>query len=179
MSLITGLRARDLALTKVDPSHHRQATHSSEPNVSRLRTPRKRICNLSHPIRAPPDRLSRPDLRYTFSNLASVAIYRLQKSSSAPCAPPSPIESFAFFTEVSFAQLSIDRKAAMSSNHQGILVTASKVHVPFKAELLQAINDPRFQGRAPHLVGILATKKEDARSYAEVSSADVGRQLEP
>lgn len=57
----------------------------------------------------------------------------------------------------------------MSNNHQGILVTASKVHVPFKAELLQAINDPRFQKRAPHLVGILATKKEDARSYAEVS----------
>lgn len=58
----------------------------------------------------------------------------------------------------------------MSNNHQGILVTASKVHVPFKAELIQAISNERFQKRAPHLVGILATKKEDARSYAEVSS---------
>jgi methylenetetrahydrofolate dehydrogenase (NAD+) len=61
-----------------------------------------------------------------------------------------------------------------------MLVTASKVHVPFKAELLAAIGQPRFQKRAPHLVGILATKKEDARSYAEVSeiaNEKIGRVL--
>jgi methylenetetrahydrofolate dehydrogenase (NAD+) len=58
---------------------------------------------------------------------------------------------------------------AQSAAPQGVLVTASKVHVPFKAELLATIAEPRFQARPPHLVGILATKKEDARSYADVS----------
>ncbi|RSH88491.1 uncharacterized protein EHS24_001036 [Apiotrichum porosum] len=56
---------------------------------------------------------------------------------------------------------------AQSAAPQGVLVTASKVHVPFKAELLATIAEPRFQARPPHLVGILATKKEDARSYAD------------
>lgn len=52
---------------------------------------------------------------------------------------------------------------------QGILVTAGKVHTPFKTELLNTIGGERFAARPPHLVGILATKKEDARTYAEVS----------
>lgn len=51
---------------------------------------------------------------------------------------------------------------------QGLLVTAGKVHTPFKTELLNTIAGERFSSRAPHLVGILATKKEDARTYAEV-----------
>lgn len=51
---------------------------------------------------------------------------------------------------------------------QGILVTAGKVHTPFKTELLNTIGGERFAARPPHLVGILATKKEDARTYAEV-----------
>lgn len=50
---------------------------------------------------------------------------------------------------------------------QGILITASKVATPFKSELLSALASPRFSSRPPHLVGILATKKEDARTYAE------------
>ena len=54
-------------------------------------------------------------------------------------------------------------------NPQGLLVTAGKVHVPFKTELLNSISSERFAKRPPHLVGILATKKEDARTYAEVS----------
>lgn len=57
---------------------------------------------------------------------------------------------------------------AMSSSPQGLLVTAGKVHVPFKTELLNALAEPRFSNRPPHLVGILATDKEDARTYAEV-----------
>ncbi|WOO76795.1 Methylenetetrahydrofolate dehydrogenase [NAD(+)] [Vanrija pseudolonga] len=57
--------------------------------------------------------------------------------------------------------------AAAPSAPQGVLVTASKVVVPFKTELIQDISADRFKGRPPHLVGILATKKEDARSYAE------------
>lgn len=52
---------------------------------------------------------------------------------------------------------------------QGIQITAGKVHVPFKTELLNTLGSERFAKRAPHLVGILATKKEDARTYAEVS----------
>ena len=52
---------------------------------------------------------------------------------------------------------------------QGLLVTAGKVHTPFKTELLAAIAGERFAARPPHLVGILATKKEDARTYAEVN----------
>lgn len=52
---------------------------------------------------------------------------------------------------------------------QGILITAGKVHVPFKTELLGTLGSDKFAKRAPHLVGILATKKEDARTYAEVS----------
>ena len=52
---------------------------------------------------------------------------------------------------------------------QGLLVTAGKVHVPFKTELLNELDSPRFKSRPPHLVGILSTKKEDARTYAEVS----------
>lgn len=56
----------------------------------------------------------------------------------------------------------------MSDAPTGMLVTATKVSVPFKTELLEAIKAPRFAQRAPHLVGILATKKEDARNYAEV-----------
>jgi len=51
-------------------------------------------------------------------------------------------------------------------------VTAGKVHTPFKTELLNTIGGERFAARPPHLVGILATKKEDARTYAEVSKAD-------
>ncbi|WWD21090.1 hypothetical protein CI109_105571 [Kwoniella shandongensis] len=50
---------------------------------------------------------------------------------------------------------------------QGLLVTAGKVHTPFKTELLAAMASERFATRPPHLVGILATKKEDARTYAE------------
>ncbi|WVQ75383.1 hypothetical protein IAR50_005003 [Cryptococcus sp. DSM 104548] len=50
---------------------------------------------------------------------------------------------------------------------QGILMTASKVATPFKSELLNTLSSPRFASRPPHLVGILATKKEDARTYAE------------
>jgi methylenetetrahydrofolate dehydrogenase (NAD+) len=57
---------------------------------------------------------------------------------------------------------------------QGLLVTASKVHVPFKTELLSAMAEPRFAKRPPHLVGILATSKEDARTYAEVSGRGRG-----
>ena len=53
---------------------------------------------------------------------------------------------------------------------QGLLVTAGTVHLPFKSELLTTLSLPRFS-RVPHLVGILATKKEDARTYAEVSRA--------
>lgn len=56
---------------------------------------------------------------------------------------------------------------------QGLLVTAGKVHTPFKTELLSAIAGERFAARAPHLVGILATKKEDARTYAEVNPASM------
>ena len=52
---------------------------------------------------------------------------------------------------------------------QGLLVTAGKVHTPFKTELLNALSSSRFNARPPTLVGILATKKEDARTYAEVS----------
>ncbi|ORX39015.1 methylenetetrahydrofolate dehydrogenase [Kockovaella imperatae] len=50
---------------------------------------------------------------------------------------------------------------------QGLLVTAGKVHVPFKTELLNTLASPRFSTKPPHLVGILATRKEDARTYAE------------
>lgn len=58
----------------------------------------------------------------------------------------------------------------MSANDtpQGLLVTAGKVHTPFKTELLNTIAGDRFSARPPHLVGILATKKEDAKTYAEV-----------
>jgi methylenetetrahydrofolate dehydrogenase (NAD+) len=51
----------------------------------------------------------------------------------------------------------------------GLQITAGKVNIPFKTELLSALSEERFAKRAPHLVGILATKKEDARTYAEVS----------
>jgi hypothetical protein len=64
----------------------------------------------------------------------------------------------------------------MSSSAQGILVTAGKVHTPFKTELLNTIAGERFAARAPHLVGILATKKEDARTYAEVRLAPLSLQ---
>lgn len=57
----------------------------------------------------------------------------------------------------------------MSAPTTGVLVTASKVVVPFKTELLESLKSERFAKRPPHLVGILATKKDDARSYAEVS----------
>ncbi|KAJ9093180.1 hypothetical protein QFC21_006497 [Naganishia friedmannii] len=53
----------------------------------------------------------------------------------------------------------------------GILIPASKVHQATKTELLGVLaSDPSFQregGRVPRLVGILATEKEDARSYAD------------
>jgi methylenetetrahydrofolate dehydrogenase (NAD+) len=58
---------------------------------------------------------------------------------------------------------------ASSSSPQGVQITASKVHVPFKTELINAISSERFAQRPPHLVGILATDKEDAKTYAEVS----------
>ncbi|WWD06644.1 hypothetical protein V865_004737 [Kwoniella europaea PYCC6329] len=50
---------------------------------------------------------------------------------------------------------------------QGLLVTAGKVHTPFKTELLSAMASNRFNNTPPKLIGILATKKEDARTYAE------------
>ncbi|KAJ9105593.1 hypothetical protein QFC19_003575 [Naganishia cerealis] len=53
----------------------------------------------------------------------------------------------------------------------GILIPASKVHQATKTELLGVLaSDPSFSGetgKIPKLVGILATEKEDARSYAE------------
>lgn len=52
-------------------------------------------------------------------------------------------------------------------------MTAGKVHTPFKTELLNTIAGERFAARGPHLVGILATKKEDARTYAEVCPCDL------
>lgn len=55
----------------------------------------------------------------------------------------------------------------------GILIPASKVHQATKTELLNVLaTDKSFAvegGRVPKLVGILATEKEDARNYAEVS----------
>lgn len=51
---------------------------------------------------------------------------------------------------------------------QGLIVTAGKIHTPFKSELLHSVAQARGTRKSPHLVGILATKKEDARSYAEV-----------
>lgn len=65
--------------------------------------------------------------------------------------------------------MSASAPAPGAKGDQGILVTATKVVVPFKTELINTIATPRFEKRAPHLVGILATKKEDARFYAEVS----------
>ena len=67
----------------------------------------------------------------------------------------------------------------MSSSNQGILVTAGKVHTPFKTELLNTIAGERFAARPPHLVGILATKKEDARTYAEVCYAPIAVLMQP
>jgi hypothetical protein len=46
------------------------------------------------------------------------------------------------------------------------------VHTSVKTELLNTLSQPEFSentGRIPKLVGILATDKEDAASYAEVS----------
>ncbi|WWC64125.1 uncharacterized protein I303_106733 [Kwoniella dejecticola CBS 10117] len=57
--------------------------------------------------------------------------------------------------------------SSSSTIPQGLLVTAGKVHTPFKTELLSAMSSDRFNGKPPHLIGILATKKEDARTYAE------------
>lgn len=96
--------------------------------------------------------------------------------------PPSAAQSLFSFIHLSklsrlirLAQSTLPRVTMSASETaaapQGVLVTAGKVHVPFKAELLSTIAEPRFQKRAPHLVGILATKKEDARSYAEVGRA--------
>lgn len=62
------------------------------------------------------------------------------------------------------------------STPQGLIITAGKVHIPFKTELLDTLSSPKFAARPPHLVGILATKKEDARTYAEVRR--VPKQLE-
>lgn len=56
---------------------------------------------------------------------------------------------------------------------QGILVPASKVHTSVKTELLNTLSQAEFSentGRIPKLVGILATDKEDAANYAEVST---------
>lgn len=50
---------------------------------------------------------------------------------------------------------------------QGLLVTAGKVVTPFRSELLNLTSSGALADRPPHLVGILATKKEDARTYAE------------
>lgn len=61
-----------------------------------------------------------------------------------------------------------------STPGQGILVPASKVHTAVKGELLNTLALPEFTegtGRVPRLVGILATDKEDAANYAEVSRA--------
>lgn len=59
-----------------------------------------------------------------------------------------------------------------STPGQGILVPASKVHTSVKTELLNTLSQAEFSentGRVPKLVGILATDKEDAANYAEVS----------
>jgi hypothetical protein len=69
--------------------------------------------------------------------------------------------------------------AAASKEGHGVLVPASKIHTSFKTELLNTLASPEFTsgqvkdskpGREPKLVGILATKKEDARAYAEVGT---------
>ncbi|WWC91305.1 uncharacterized protein L201_006248 [Kwoniella dendrophila CBS 6074] len=56
------------------------------------------------------------------------------------------------------------------SENQGLLVTASKVHLPFKTELLDDLSpsSSKFKnGQQPKLIGILSTTKEDAKTYAE------------
>nr|XP_019009732.1 uncharacterized protein I206_05292 [Kwoniella pini CBS 10737]OCF48513.1 hypothetical protein I206_05292 [Kwoniella pini CBS 10737] len=51
---------------------------------------------------------------------------------------------------------------------QGILITANKVHTSFKTELLTTIgNSEKFNKKSPYLIGILSTKKEDAKIYSE------------
>ncbi len=59
-----------------------------------------------------------------------------------------------------------------NKDNQGVLVPSSKIHTATKTELLQTLAAPEFDaargGREPKLVGVLATKKEDARAYAEV-----------
>ncbi len=72
-------------------------------------------------------------------------------------------------------------KPVSTSNKEGLglLVPASKIHTSFKTELLNTLASPEFttgqkfegrEGREPKLVGILATKKEDAKFYSEVGA---------
>jgi methylenetetrahydrofolate dehydrogenase (NAD+) len=76
--------------------------------------------------------------------------------------------------------------AAASKEGHGVLVPASKIHTSFKTELLNTLASPEFTsgqvkdgkpGREPKLVGILATKKEDARAYAEVRTESNRREM--
>lgn len=67
------------------------------------------------------------------------------------------------------------KPASVQPEGAGILIPASKVHQATKAELLGWLErEDGFKrekgGRVPRLVGVLATEKEDARSYAEVSA---------
>lgn len=122
------------------PSHSHQL-HPIAPQHKPQQSTDRRPLSLSH---------SQPNLRNT---------------------PPTP-------TNVSSATMSSTASNAApakpaSQPGQGILVPASKVHTSIKSELLSTLDSAEFNptqgGRVPKLVGILATDKEDAESYAEVS----------
>lgn len=66
--------------------------------------------------------------------------------------------------------------ATSNKDGLGLLVPASKIHTSYKTELLNTLASPEFTtgqqvdgraGREPKLVGILATKKDDAKFYSE------------
>lgn len=74
--------------------------------------------------------------------------------------------------------ISTEAEAAAAPEGSGRLLSASEIHSHYRKELLDALGAPEFvsghelggwrKGREPKLVGILATKKEDAKAYAEV-----------
>lgn len=77
-------------------------------------------------------------------------------------------------TTTTSAAADVKKPAVVQPEGAGILIPASKVHQATKAELLGWLErEDGFRkergGRVPRLVGVLATEKEDARSYAEVS----------
>lgn len=95
----------------------------------------------------------------------AAAAYPSLHESSTPPSPPAP-----FILPILPYPCPSTMATSTTSPDHGITLTALKMYPTFKKELVASIEDVRKAGGSLKLVGILGTAKDDARTYASVST---------